>query len=221
MSAYGYKRTFSHLVIYVCFTPESGHFSALAFMSAYDPKRTFIGFYGSVVIQAIFSFTRHSSWGQDSGLTLSEIYSELLMAKRKHKRRRHTILRDGPDPVDVHVGGRVREHRVSLGMSQGKLGEYLRLTFQQIQKYEKGTNRISASKLWTLSHFFKVPVEWFFEGLGEAGKGQEDMVTRLEARQLARYYQACPPPTKKSLLALIRATAGVRGKGGRRTGRGQ
>ena len=91
------------------------------------------------------------------------------MAKRKHKRRRRTILRDGPNPVDVHVGKRVRERRVSLGMSQAKLGEYLGLTFQQIQKYEKGTNRISASKLWALSHFFKVSVEWFFEGLGEAG----------------------------------------------------
>ncbi len=185
-------------------------------MSAYDPKRTFIGFYGSVGIQAIFSFTRHSSWGQDSGLTLSEIYSELLMAKQKHKRRRRIVLRDGPDPVDVHVGKRVRERRVSLGMSQTDLGDYLRLTFQQIQKYEKGTNRISASKLWALSHFFKVPVEWFFEGLGKAGKGQKDVMARLEARQLVRYYQACPLPTKKRLLALIRATAGVRGKGGRK-----
>ena len=65
---------------------------------------------------------------------MSEIYSELLVAKRKHKRRRRNILRDGPDPVDIHVGKRVRERRVSLGMSQADLGEYLRLTFQQIQK---------------------------------------------------------------------------------------
>ena len=134
------------------------------------------------------------------------------MAKRKHKRRRRTILRDGPNPVDVHVGRRVRERRVSLGMSQTSLGEYLRLTFQQIQKYEKGTNRISASKLWALSHFFKVPVEWFFEGLVETSQKQNDVMARLEARQLARYYQACPLPTKKSLLALMRATADMRGK---------
>ncbi len=152
---------------------------------------------------------------------MSEIYSELLMAKRKHKRRRRTVLRDGPNPVDVHVGARVRERRVSLGMSQTDLCEYLRLTFQQIQKYEKGANRISASKLWALSHFFKVPIEWFFEGLGETSQEQNDVMARPETGQLARYYQACPPPTRKRLLALIRATAGVRGKGGRRTGRGQ
>ena len=134
------------------------------------------------------------------------------MAKRKHKRRRRTILRDGPNPVDVHVGKRVRERRVSLGMSQAKLGEYLGLTFQQIQKYEKGTNRISASKLWALSHFFKVSVEWFFEGLEETSQKQNDVMARLEARQLARYYLACPQPTKKRLLALIRATADMSGK---------
>ena len=134
------------------------------------------------------------------------------MAKRKHKRRRRTVLRDGPNPVDVHVGERVRERRVSLGMSQTDLGEYLRLTFQQIQKYEKGKNRISASKLWALSHFFEVPVEWFFEGLGEAGKGQEDMMTRPETRQLARYYSACPASTRNHLRALFKATADMSGK---------
>ena len=134
------------------------------------------------------------------------------MVKRKQKRRRRTVLSDGPNPVDVHVGRRVRERRVSLGMSQAKLGEYLRLTFQQIQKYEKGKNRISASKLWALSHFFEVPVEWFFEGLGETSQKQKDVMARLEARQLARNYLACPQPTKKRLLALIRATADMSGK---------
>ena len=143
------------------------------------------------------------------------------MAKRKPKRRRLTILRDGPNPVDVHVGKRVRERRVSLGMTQTDIGEYLRLTFQQIQKYERGANRLSASKLWALSHFFKVPVEWFFEGLGKAGKGREDMMTRPEARQLAKYYSTCPASTRKRLLALIRATADMRGMGGRRNSRGQ
>ncbi len=152
---------------------------------------------------------------------LSEIYSELPMAKRKHKRRSRTVLRDGPNPVDVHVGKRIRERRVSLGMSQTDIGEYLGLTFQQIQKYERGANRISASKLWALSNLFEVPIEWFFEGLGKAGKGQKDVMTRLEARKLARYYSACPKSIRDHLRALIRATAGLRGKGGRRTGRGQ
>ena len=142
-----------------------------------------------------------------------------LMPKRR--RRSRTVLIDGPDPVDVHVGARVRERRLSLGMSQTDLGDYLGLTFQQIQKYEKGTNRISASKLWAVSNLFEVSIEWFFDGLGKAGKGQKDVMTRPEAHQLARYYSACPASTRKRLSALIRETAGVRGKGGRRTGRGQ
>ncbi len=132
------------------------------------------------------------------------------MPKRRRKRR--TVLRDGPDPVDVHVGARVRERRISLGMSQTDLGEYLRLTFQQIQKYEKGKNRISASKLWALSHFFEVPVEWFFEGLGETSQKQNDVMARLEARQLARNYSACPASTRNHLRALVRATADMSGK---------
>ena len=136
----------------------------------------------------------------------------------KRRRRRRTVLRDGPDHVDIHVGARVRERRVSLSMSQANLGEYLGLTFQQIQKYERGANRISASKLWALSNFFEVTIEWFFEGVGEAGKGQEDVMTRPEARQLARYYSACPESTRYHLRALIRATADMRGKGSKKKG---
>ena len=135
-----------------------------------------------------------------------------LMAKRRIKSRSRTVLKDGPEPVDVHVGKRIRERRVSLGMSQEKLGEYLGLTFQQIQKYERGANRISAIKLWALSDFLKMSVEWFFDGLGNVGKGQKDVMTRPEARKLARYYSACPASTRKRLLALIRATAGMSDK---------
>ena len=131
------------------------------------------------------------------------------MPKRRRKRR--TILRDGPDPVDIHVGARVRERRVSLGMSQRDLGDCVGVAFQQIQKYERGTNRISASKLWAISHFFDVPIEWFFDGLGELSQGQEDVMTKTEARQLARYYQACPPPIRNSLRSLFRATAKLKG----------
>ena len=69
-----------------------------------------------------------------------------------------------PNPVDVHVGNRVRLRRTLLGMSQEKLGESLGLTFQQVQKYEKGTNRIGASRLQQISHILQVPVAFFFEG---------------------------------------------------------
>ncbi len=127
----------------------------------------------------------------------------------KRRRPSRVVSEDGPDPVDVHVGRSVLEGRLSLGMSQEALGEHLRLTFQQIQKYEKGSNRISASKLWALSHFFEVPVEWFFEGLGETSQKQNDVMARLETRQLVSYYLACPASTRKRLLALIRATADI------------
>jgi transcriptional regulator with XRE-family HTH domain len=69
-----------------------------------------------------------------------------------------------PSPVDKHVGSRVRMRRMMLAMSQGKLGDALGLTFQQVQKYEKGTNRIGASRLQQISHILQVPVAFFFEG---------------------------------------------------------
>jgi transcriptional regulator with XRE-family HTH domain len=69
-----------------------------------------------------------------------------------------------PNPVDKHVGSRVRMRRMMLAMSQEKLGDALGLTFQQVQKYEKGTNRISASRLQQMSNILQVPVPFFFEG---------------------------------------------------------
>jgi transcriptional regulator with XRE-family HTH domain len=69
-----------------------------------------------------------------------------------------------PNPVDKHVGSRVRMRRKMLGMSQEKLGDALGLTFQQVQKYEKGTNRMGASRLQHISHILQVPVPFFFEG---------------------------------------------------------
>jgi transcriptional regulator with XRE-family HTH domain len=72
-----------------------------------------------------------------------------------------------PNPIDVHVGGRVRLRRTLLGMSQEKLGEALGLTFQQVQKYERGANRIGASRLYDLSRVLEVPVSYFFEDMDE------------------------------------------------------
>src|SRR5713101_8339793 len=69
-----------------------------------------------------------------------------------------------PNPIDKHVGGRVRMRRMMLGLSQEKLGDALDLTFQQVQKYEKGTNRIGASRLQHISHILQVPVAFLFEG---------------------------------------------------------
>ena len=74
------------------------------------------------------------------------------------------MAKKAPNPIDKHVGSRVRMRRMMLGMSQEKLGDGLSLTFQQVQKYEKGTNRISASRLQQISHILQVPVTFFFEG---------------------------------------------------------
>jgi transcriptional regulator with XRE-family HTH domain len=77
------------------------------------------------------------------------------------------MAKKAPNPIDRHVGGRVRMRRMMLGMSQEKLGDALSLTFQQVQKYEKGTNRIGASRLQQISHILQVPVSFFFEGAPE------------------------------------------------------
>jgi transcriptional regulator with XRE-family HTH domain len=74
------------------------------------------------------------------------------------------MAKKAPNPIDKHVGSRVRMRRMMLSMSQEKLGGALGLTFQQVQKYEKGTNRIGASRLQQISHILQVPVSFFFEG---------------------------------------------------------
>ena len=75
------------------------------------------------------------------------------------------VAKKAPNPIDKHVGSRVRMRRMMLAMSQEKLGDALGLTFQQVQKYEKGMNRIGASRLQQISHILQVPVPFFFEGL--------------------------------------------------------
>src|SRR4051812_10879278 len=77
------------------------------------------------------------------------------------------MIKKVPNPIDKHVGSRVRMQRMMLGMSQEKLGDALGLTFQQVQKYEKGTNRIGASRLQHICRILQVPVSFFFEGAPE------------------------------------------------------
>ena len=79
------------------------------------------------------------------------------------------MAKKAPNPIDKHVGARVRMRRMMLNMSQEKLGDALGLTFQQVQKYEKGTNRIGASRLQQISHILQVPVSFFFEGAPNVG----------------------------------------------------
>ena len=96
---------------------------------------------------------------------------------------------DGPHPVDRHVGRRVCEKRLALGYNQSDLGRALGLTFQQIQKYEKGTNRVSASKLWDIARFFKVDIGYFFEGLtGSPATGMAEEAASFEHDHPATRY---------------------------------
>src|SRR5689334_4362799 len=106
-----------------------------------------------------------------------------MQGKRSGRGRRPKL--DKPNPVDVHVGARVRQRRTLLGMSQEKLGDALGLTFQQVQKYERGANRIGASRLHHVSQVLDVPVGYFFEDLEVApapaeGAAERDPMTRRE-----------------------------------------
>jgi transcriptional regulator with XRE-family HTH domain len=84
------------------------------------------------------------------------------------------MAKKAPNPTDKHVGARVRMRRMMLGMSQEKLGDALDLTFQQVQKYEKGANRIGASRLQQIAHILQVPVSFFFEGAPNATGAPHD-----------------------------------------------
>ena len=104
-------------------------------------------------------------------------------------------------PVDVHVGRRVRVRRTLLGLSQEKLGEALGLTFQQVQKYECGANRISASRLYQIGHILDVPVSYFFEEMTEPETPQSAKIQRPEATEKSEQ----DPLIKRETLELVRA----------------
>lgn len=113
-------------------------------------------------------------------------------------------------PVDVHVGKRIRHRRWMVGMTQQQLAECVGIKFQQIQKYETGMNRVSASRLWDISEALEVPVAYFFEGLGDesAPKGSEaipgDLLADKEALELIRSYYAIPENQRRRLFDLAR-----------------
>ncbi len=128
--------------------------------------------------------------------------------RKKRRRRSYIVGESGPRPVDVHVGERVRARRTLIGMSQEELGKRVGLTFQQIQKYEKGMNRIAASRLWRFSLILGRPISWFFEGIGERKRKGDDRLAKRETLQLVRYLSACDPDVQKHLAAMINAVAG-------------
>ncbi len=108
-----------------------------------------------------------------------------------------------PHPVDVHVGARVRVRRTLLGMTQTSLGEAIDLTFQQVQKYERGTNRVSSSRLFDLSRVLDVPVEFFFEEMPAEIAASSPAQGRRKAKAPMSY--APDPMAKRETLELVRA----------------
>jgi transcriptional regulator with XRE-family HTH domain len=124
------------------------------------------------------------------------------------------MTRRDPNYIDVHVGSRLRMRRQIISMSQEKLGELLGITFQQVQKYEKGTNRISASRLYYAAKILGVPVQAFFEDLPnvEGGPGfseptkDDTVMTSLmnaEGIQLAKAFRDADSSTKRKLIATL------------------
>ncbi|MBY0337749.1 MAG: helix-turn-helix domain-containing protein [Acetobacteraceae bacterium] len=128
-----------------------------------------------------------------------------------------------PSPIDMHVGSRVRLRRTLLGMSQERLGDALGLTFQQVQKYERGVNRIGASRLFDLSRVLDVPISFFFDdmpdsmgggtamrrslGFAEGQDGfEDDTLHRRETLELVRaYYRITDPAVRKRVFDLIKS----------------
>ena len=118
--------------------------------------------------------------------------------------------------VDVHVGKRVRHRRWLIGMTQQQLAQQVGIKFQQIQKYETGANRISASRLWDIAEALDVPVSFFFEGLEESQKedaGKKsvpaDLMGDKEALDLVRSYYAIPENQRRRLFELARVLSDV------------
>ena len=133
------------------------------------------------------------------------------------------MAKKSPNPIDVHVGTRIRTRRLELGISQEKLADGLGLTFQQVQKYEKGTNRVGASRLQAISAVFKVPISFFFEGAspprpqtrkktGEAPP--TDFVTEFLANVdtilIKAFLRIKEPVVRRSIVRMIEAVSGSR-----------
>ncbi len=136
-----------------------------------------------------------------------------------------------PSPIDVHVGSRIRLRRTLLGMSQERLGESVGLTFQQVQKYERGVNRVGASRLFDLARVLDVPISFFFDDMPESVAGPlgasarrlhglseaqdpfgDDTMSRRETLELVRaYYRISDPAVRKRVFDLIKSMGPTEG----------
>lgn len=130
---------------------------------------------------------------------------------------KNPVIRTGkPNPVDIHVGSRIRLRRTLLGLSQEKLGEAIGLTFQQIQKYERGANRVGASRLYALSQVLDVPVAFFYDDMPPevSGKGKGKGARGLADGPQAEF--SADPLAKRETLELVRAYYRIKDSGVRK-----
>ena len=110
--------------------------------------------------------------------------------------------------ADVHIGQRVREARLAKGLSQTELGNSLGISFQQVQKYEKGTNRIGSGRLWSISKVLGTPISFFFEGLAvEENEPQDHPLSRGTIKAAKELSEINDPDVKSQVMRLIRAVA--------------
>ena len=116
--------------------------------------------------------------------------------------KRRTVQEFGAHPVDVYVGQRVRMRRVMCGLSQTVLANRIGLTFQQLQKYESGMNRISASTLWLIAQELDAPVQWFFKDAAEGKSPIAEVVTKREQLELFRYFMTIQTEIPRPLFSL-------------------
>ena len=145
----------------------------------------------------------------------------MAKATEKGAKRTFRAKKGRSTPIDAHVGSRVRQRRMLLGMSQEMLGKAVGITFQQIQKYERGLNRIGASRLFTLSKVLSVPISFFFEDMPRAlaaagGKARgfsdasvtfeaDPMASRETADLIRAYYRIEDPKQRRRVLELLRS----------------
>lgn len=124
---------------------------------------------------------------------------------------------DGPNPVDIHVGQRIRMRRLMQGVTQTQLADELDLTFQQVQKYEKGTNRVSASRLYAICKILSVPPEYFFEGLPKIGEPRRakshqteeaSVLGTADGIELMRSFRKIEEkPIRRHIVGLVKAVS--------------
>ena len=113
-----------------------------------------------------------------------------------------------PHPVDLYVGKKLKSRRISIGLSQEEIGEKVGITFQQIQKYESGANRIAVSRLYEFAQILGIPLGWFVEGYDEGEENNNELIyNNREMLAFIRLYNSVTPEIRKKVFQLLQSVA--------------